>query len=331
MPPAKKQKTGSESSAVTAPAEEHGSSSSNPRKNDKEQTSVPSDSSSKDVTPKFDNKDYICIPWPGPDYEAENNEKGDDALDEEEVEEAYGKQFEEAKEKKLFLDLASKHPEWKWLIEFNKEVKKPKTRSLHHLWAIMSSMGHWLAFHDLMELINSDDGTTIQELIQVIGHAFLTVLAALDDAGELKQDSAFLDLTLVMSIYLEIAHDLPDYGIEGEDIVWAREVVAYFRKAKLDPKNGVAGTAKLLETCSAFEGPMRHFKKTVNNPWGFTTFWSGFANIIGGGGRRGGNQFDITKMSRSKRAGYAFDGKDPLEDVSQDDLKNNRIMITTMY
>jgi hypothetical protein len=178
----------------------------------------------------------------------------------------------------------------------------------------------------------SDDGDTIKELIQIIGHAFLTILAALDDAGELKPDSSFLDLTLIMSMYLEIAHNLPDYGIEGEDVAWAREVVVYFKKANLDPKKGIARTAKHLETCAAFKGKLfSDFKKTEKNPWGFTTMWNDFAHIIGGGRGRGGNKYDITKMSRTKRAGYAFSKKDPLKDVSQDDLKNNRIMLTRVY
>jgi hypothetical protein len=70
------------------------------------------------MTEKLDNRDYICIPWPGPDFEAANDEKGDEALDEDELEEACGKQFEEARKNGIFLDLASNHPEWKWVMQW---------------------------------------------------------------------------------------------------------------------------------------------------------------------------------------------------------------------
>lgn len=41
----------------------------------------------------------------------------------------------------------------------------------------------------------------------------------------------------------------------------------------------------------------------------------------------GGSNYDILKMSRSERARYAFDKKDPLKAVSAKDLREGNIMI----
>lgn len=40
-------------------------------------------------------------------------------------------------------------------------------------------------------------------------------------------------------------------------------------------------------------------------------------------GQIGGNQYDITKWSREERKEYSFDGKDPLADFKQEDLKKD--------
>ena len=140
----------------------------------------------------------------------------------------------------------------------------------------------------------------------------LTALAAIEEAGELKPDSTFLDLTLVISTYLEAVHDMPSYGIEWENVAWAREVVSYFRKAQLDPAKGIAD--------------MDYFRKSAKNPWGWDSLWKAYLKRQGGKSMVGQvRKYDITKMTRAERKKHAFDGKDPLADVSEQDLKNDRI------
>ena len=82
---------------------------------------------------------------------------------------------------------------------------------------------------------DTGDGDKTCELIGLLGCALLTVLSAVDRAGELKPESWFLDLALVIGNFLELSHELPDYGIEGACVCWRKEAVSLFKDAKLDP------------------------------------------------------------------------------------------------
>lgn len=63
-----------------------------------------------------------------------------------------------------------------------------------------------------------DDGERAKSLTLVLGCALLTALSAIEQAGELKADSKYVDLTLVISYFLEWSHDLPKYGMEGLEV-----------------------------------------------------------------------------------------------------------------
>ena len=182
-----------------------------------------------------------------------------------------------------------------------------------------------------------------------MGCAFLTVISAIDHAGELKRDSKFLDLALVIGYYLEASHDLPAHGIEGECVSWRKEAVALFKKGKLDPKKALFGTAdrlKALENAPDFNGSVpdedkdseatsgkesetsgkkrkrgEKSKASENDPWQWDAKFKAYKKMQGKS--LGGQKYDITKMSRAERADSAFNGKDPLADVSAKDLKEN--------
>ena len=54
-----------------------------------------------------------------------------------------------------------------------------------------------------------------------------------------------------MSIYLEFAHGLEDYGIDDEKLQWRPQVVAYAKKGGLDPKaKGCSAVSKSLQVYS---------------------------------------------------------------------------------
>ena len=74
----------------------------------------------------------------------------------------------------------------------------------------------------------NEDGDTTIEQYRVIGSAFLTALHALDRAGELKADSKFSDLALVISLFLQFACGLEDYGIEEDDSDWRVNVAGEY-------------------------------------------------------------------------------------------------------
>jgi hypothetical protein len=133
------------------------------------------------------------------------------------------------------------------MVEFDQGFQA-KNDCIEKMWAVISAVGLWLNEEDhISPLIHNEDGDTTCELIGLMGCALLTVLAAIEAAGELKPDSRFLDLTLGIAYYLELSHDLPAFGIEGECVAWRREAVNYFKKGKLDPEKGTFATKLRLE------------------------------------------------------------------------------------
>ena len=95
------------------------------------------------------------------------------------------------------------------LIEFDESFRANDDR-IEKMWSVVSAVGLWMNSDENIDaLTNNEDGETTCELFGVLGCALLTVLATIEAAGELKPDSRFLDLTLGISYYLELSHDLP--------------------------------------------------------------------------------------------------------------------------
>ncbi|KAG9185190.1 hypothetical protein G6011_07734 [Alternaria panax] len=136
------------------------------------------------------------------------------------------------------------------MIEFDQGFQTKEDR-VEKMWSVISAVGLWLNEDSHVDaLINNEDGETTCEIFGLLGCALLTVLAAIEAAGELKPDSRFLDLTLGIAYYLEISHDLPAYGIEGEYVAWRKEAVNYFKKGELDPEKGIFATKLRIEKLS---------------------------------------------------------------------------------
>ncbi|KAI4702448.1 hypothetical protein J4E81_002811 [Alternaria sp. BMP 2799] len=133
------------------------------------------------------------------------------------------------------------------MVEFNQGVHAKKDR-IEKMWSVISAVGLWLNENEhITALINNEDGDTTCEIIGLMGCALLTVLAAIEAAGELKPDSRFLDLAIVIAYYLELSHDLPAFGIEGQCVSWRKEAVNYFKKGILDPEKGIFATKLRLD------------------------------------------------------------------------------------
>ncbi|KAF1851941.1 uncharacterized protein K460DRAFT_373832 [Cucurbitaria berberidis CBS 394.84] len=244
------------------------------------------------------------------------------------------------------------------MIEFDKGFRQKSETRLDAMWAVMSAMGLWLNTSDhITALISNEDGERTCELIGLVGCALLTVLSAIDRAGGLKPNARFLDLPLVIAYYLEVSHDLPAYGIEGECVSWRKEAVALFKKGELDPNKALFGTANRLEQLenapnydkgieetlgnipedesneheapSDKEGETPHTKRkrdepskaSENDPWQWNAKFEAYKQRQGSS--LGGQKYDITKMSRADRAAAAYSGKDPLADIPPKDLKEN--------
>jgi hypothetical protein len=166
---------------------------------------------------------------------------------------------------------------------------------------------------------DDEDGDKVQALTRIVGYALLRALAALDHVDEIKADTEFLDLPLVITYFLEWSANLPDYGIKDEAVKWRPYAAAYFNKAGSNPGRGVPGTKKLIEKAEpsdASELPAKEEK----DPWGWAKLFREYKKDHGTP-KIGGTYYDITKMSREERARHAYDGKDPLADVSVKDLK----------
>lgn len=121
--------------------------------------------------------------------------------------------------------------------------------------------------------IGIDDGDRCCDIYGIIGCAILSALNAIDIAGELKPDSRFRNLALIISLFLIFSVGMEDYGIEedvgvdrdgkwfeevpkseaedADDWDWRKRVVAYAKKANIDPENGAFGTAKYMEKFDA--------------------------------------------------------------------------------
>ncbi|KAF2176117.1 hypothetical protein K469DRAFT_682774 [Zopfia rhizophila CBS 207.26] len=142
--------------------------------------------------------------------------------------------------------------------------------------------------------LDTNNGERAQALNELVRCALLTALATIKSAGELNPDSKFLDLPIIISSFFEWSDDLEKYA--------------------LDPSKGVFGTDKLLEKLKEAEDGYkedttgRRYKKSF-------------------GPRISGSSYDITKMTRKERAKYAFDGKDPLKNISEKDIKQGNLAL----
>lgn len=194
------------------------------------------------------------------------------------------------------------------------------------MWATISALGLWVNEGEMGSFINNEDGKKVQALAGLMGFALVRALAALDHADELKADSRFSDLPSVITSYLEWSSDHPGYGIDGEAVEWRPHAAAYFKKAKFEFSKGIAGTEKLIEEAEPSDGTELP-KKTDKDPWKWAKRLKDYKSHYGvtAAKKIGGTRYDITKMTRKERASHAFDGKDPLADVSEKDLKEGNL------
>ncbi|KAF1938112.1 hypothetical protein EJ02DRAFT_425980 [Clathrospora elynae] len=352
--PSKKQKTGENSSAPTAQAQQ--SESPKPRKNEPKlfDTSI--------LLPH----EYVCMLRPRFDYELENSILGDDGLEEDDIFREYIKESDKAEESGTILRPVKDHPDWKWVIlwegfetfltykrranycapdnfqmyiyndfngyglqelmenlmvAFDAALKKKDDVALKRMWAVISALALWLNEVDTGPYTGCEDGEKTKDLAELMGCALLTALVKLQEADELKPDSTFIDLPFVISAMLAWSDDLDKYGIDEDATAWRSHAAAYFKKAKLDASKGVASTTKLLEELDDGDA-----KSSSKDPWGWAKLLKKYKSNYGT--KIGGTKYDITKMSRKERAKHAFDGEDPLKDVPDQALKDGTLDFT---
>lgn len=124
---------------------------------------------------------------------------------------------------------------------------------MEKMWITMSTLAHWINNGETTDpWFMVDDGDRVNEVSQLIGRAFISLLHLLDLAGQLEPDSEFRDLELVMSLYLKWSEgQLADIRDElgDEDGNDSRETIAqYAKKGGLDlVTNGCYGMKPILD------------------------------------------------------------------------------------
>jgi hypothetical protein len=214
------------------------------------------------------------------------------------------------------------------LRDFNTEFTE-KQRSVEKMWILVAGLGHWLLRGEAGMAACADDGDRVNELTGLVGCALLTALHSLDVAGKLTNNSDIRDLGLVMSLYL---HWTTIWGdMDEEELEWRKKVVGYAKKAGIDLEQ--AGCASMKTILKEFERvrPITVVPKNMpRDRWAWKRKLSRYRQMNGLAVDvtfDGHDTHDITKWTRAQRAQFAFDQKDPLADIPEDDLKNNRIAL----
>jgi hypothetical protein len=102
-----------------------------------------------------------------------------------------------------------------------------------------------------------------------------TQMQALDHAEEIKADTLFLDLALLITYFLEWSRDLADYGVERKAIEWRPRAATYFKKSKIDSDKGVPGTDKLIENSKPSDESELP-AKSEKDPWKWNTHFKDY-------------------------------------------------------
>ena len=205
------------------------------------------------------------------------------------------------------------------LVAYHKEFKK-KNQNLKDMWIFHVAFAHWVKMSQLAPLGMIDDGVRLAETVELAGRAFLSMLNALDRAGQLKPDSEFKDLGLVMGLFATIPGYFGD-SYDEDELDWGRHILEYAKDKEIDLS--IAFEAKKL--VGAFEDEHREeWPAPAVDRWNFSRKFKKHEKNYG---RLGGTNYDITKMSRAERARFAFDKKDPLADISNKDLKEGNLML----
>ena len=127
--------------------------------------------------------------------------------------------------------------------------------NFHQTWAIVSTLAHFIN-HEVHNGVwmQVDDGDRVEALTGLIGCAFLSALNALDRIEELKEDSAFRDLGLVMAIYLQFSQEATttEYSNDDDTTDWQEAIVQYAAKAEIDiADQGIVGLESLIASCES--------------------------------------------------------------------------------
>ncbi|KAI0169029.1 hypothetical protein GGR52DRAFT_574254 [Hypoxylon sp. FL1284] len=201
--------------------------------------------------------------------------------------------------------------------------KKRDEDSLKQMWAIIAATMQWLLEMPPQSWLSMSNKAKLSTTVGLIGRAFASALNELDHAKMLKPDSDIKDLGLIMSYYLYWVDTLKGRGLE---LPFRKEVVAYAKKAGVDLKEvGMFGTEERVKELEREMGKIKAFSSKGSQPdrWDWKKKFRKFSKDY----KIGGEKYNILKMTREERAGYAVDKKDPLAHFSDKDLQEGNVRI----
>ncbi|WPA98534.1 uncharacterized protein RHO25_003146 [Cercospora beticola] len=171
----------------------------------------------------------------------------------------------------------------------------------------------------------ADDGDRVQLLSDLVGRTILTALDAVQQVGQLKKDSVFKDLGVVMASFFSApSAEWADIELVLDDVSetnWREAIVAYALKADIDLHHvGVADVEGTLgkELPRPIEDNNKDWKlsSSLDSYWGYH-----MSRPI-----RGGKSFNICQWTRQERAKWHFDHEDPLKDFPEDVIKSGELV-----
>ncbi|KAI1777109.1 hypothetical protein F4818DRAFT_409176 [Hypoxylon cercidicola] len=210
------------------------------------------------------------------------------------------------------------------LIGFDKAFGKKRRdeNNLKQMWAIIAATMQWLLEMPPNSWIMLNNKTKLGTTVGLIGRALVSVLNEFDHAKLLKADSDIKDLGLIMTYYLYWIDTLKGRGLE---LPFRKEVVAYAKKAGIDLKEaGLFGTEERVKELEKEVGKIKALSgKAQPDRWDWKKKFRKFSKDY----KIGGEKYNILKMTREERAGYALDKKDPLAQFSDKDLLEGNVRI----
>jgi hypothetical protein len=195
------------------------------------------------------------------------------------------------------------------------------------MWLHTADTGPWSSrssnpfYRTKANVIVMDDGERYFATAELIGSLALAAMNSLERGDLLKPNSRIPNIALIFSLYLSFAARV---GGEGADVgKWASRIIAYLNHHNIEfPEDKtMEGISDDVEMFTDPKVKYEKFRKAGEDRWGFKTAFNKFVNeyythgMIRGHQGIGGDQYDITKMTKQERKKAAFDNKDPLDEM----------------
>lgn len=162
-----------------------------------------------------------------------------------------------------------------FVADFHAAFVMPESKNrLRNMWFPLAALLHWIAIKEsIVDFTCGDDSGAVVDILALIGRAFVTMLNALERAGELKPDSSFKDLALVISlalIFLDEYMDEDSIGEVDDEDIWTQEIMLYAKNFDIDLLNsGVSGIKELIELNTESARTSRKWPGAGSDRWSF--------------------------------------------------------------